>query len=933
MAYYYDKPKRLHSLSVRLKNFAKEPNTYTEHVDKVIIMENLEYNLALFIAKLILLSQYKIPDQSQLERVIEKYNALNGTNLTIKDFEDRFWIRKINGQIVIPSNVRFIRSQNVFTTEDSGYHLLQCLNDFLEEFQDNLPLISTVQLNSILKEWSAHIDITFLIGKSIIKETSNSKVYHLNGGEYTRYLRNEIAANLWNLITKSTSNIANFRKFISVLIKFEIWPDKLGDFLTHNSINELKRLILVMLNEEEDLLDNGNEIKKAYIDSPSYAHITLTNPVPNIFLNSKNAIDLIKEIDYLHHGVNGIFEHQEARSTYNLLLKLLLENDFDTNNPYSNVRNLLKEIKYPYLVYHTYSKIQRAYPEIIPFLLLDDLLIPMSFKLVSTISIRPDLMTEQENNIVKYEEGNELTNKFWLEEFEYILNLFNNRARETYPELAERVADILLDLSKDVFTFNSNNLNEASVKHQIVRKRYDIALSMLKEKRLSNSTYNNFDIVRPRLYPFIISELYNRLSEPSSLLEKNEFIQIPFYKVDVLVELLRICGTPLLNTETTTQTVAEIEKIKQQICMLIIEKILFFFTAIDIDVLSPYGFENRKVKRGVKSFGLEIVDWGYLFAHIEKYNLFNSFNEKINRTLIFDSTAPEGIYLEGNRDQAEKIVVYIRILLFAHLHINRQKTKLHISPSDEVKAINIIEDLIKNYTLQFSDNDLEKNKIDVFDEKFYWFNHDIYSQSLASLLCQVVNSFKTIEQDGFVRLFFKKSFNIGRMLTALNKLDSKSARQIIADRISSLDIPGLIKNMTIAELEEALIEAINSDTQFDKADVLIERIEQYLERSKLNTDQSKDFLFKIKLLLAFKQKNAEMLSKVEIPVYPHQVQKTKSEDAHRKLFYTALFQLYNENKYESAVSILENLMTHEPKNIDFAFHLYRAKTLKAIHHE
>lgn len=49
-----------------------------------------------------------------------------------------------------------------------------------------------------------------------------------------------------------------------------------------------------------------------------------------------------------------------------------------------------------------------------------------------------------------------------------------------------------------------------------------------------------------------------------------------------------------------------------------------------------------------------------------------------------------------------------------------------------------------------------------------------------------------------------------------------------------------------------------------------------------------------------------------------------------KQFYIALFKLYNEKNYDEAIKLFKSLLSDDTKNIRYAFHLYRAETLKAI---
>ena len=84
------------------------------------------------------------------------------------------------------------------------------------------------------------------------------------------------------------------------------------------------------------------------------------------------------------------------------------------------------------------------------------------------------------------------------------------------------------------------------------------------------------------------------------------------------------------------------------------------------------------------------------------------------------------------------------------------------------------------------------------------------------------------------------------------------------------------------------------------------------------------------LLLAYKEKDFKKLSELPIPKLEYQYPRGNKEAENIKNFFIALYKLYNDKNYDGAIAILKSLLTLETKNIRYAFHLYRAETLKAI---
>ena len=168
------------------------------------------------------------------------------------------------------------------------------------------------------------------------------------------------------------------------------------------------------------------------------------------------------------------------------------------------------------------------------------------------------------------------------------------------------------------------------------------------------------------------------------------------------------------------------------------------------------------------------------------------------------------------------------------------------------------------------------------------------------------------------------------MLTAINILDSQELKNIISKRISKVKIEDFIKSTyTITELENALFEAVNSDIHWKLAEPLIERIQKHFKKVDRNNINSQNLLFEISLLLAFKQKDLPKLMSLEIPKLDY-ISNYNKKMEERKQFFIAIFKLYYENEYDEAIKQLESLLSRDPKNIYYAFHLYKAKTLKAL---
>ena len=328
-------------------------------------------------------------------------------------------------------------------------------------------------------------------------------------------------------------------------------------------------------------------------------------------------------------------------------------------------------------------------------------------------------------------------------------------------------------------------------------------------------------------------------------------------------------------------------------------------------------------------FGFEIIDWGYLFLHFEKSGVLQGIHDNFIASLYFKIGSDK--YDEQNKEQLEKIKLYLKSLMLAFISINQKKYVYEIELLPVKSTLNKLEKWIKEFSMEYSIDELSSARIDVFNEHFSVFGYDIYYQHLTSLLYKCINYFVESAQKKFVRAFFANSTNTGRMLKAINIMDSKEPQDIISKRLSEVKIEDFIENsFTTTELQDALIEAVNSVNHWVLAKPLLERIQNHFKKIKHTDEQSNYVLFEVNLLLAFKEKEFKKLSDLPVPKNIYQNQRGNKRAENIKNFFIALYKLYNDKKYDDAILILKSLSTNETKNIRYAFHLYQAETLKAI---
>lgn len=932
---------KLKSLSERLRYLARDKNAYANYVDQKIKSENLQHNLSLIISHIMLKLQFIERDKTVFENIIDEYNKANKTTLTFEEFEKIGWIRLVTDNVVMPELVRhFIWQVSYYEKEGKPIEIptdktdiVRCLQIYYQRcFEDSKLTITQADLESVLSEYaSKRITIDFLKEKGIIGVGSGSDIFYWKAqNEYSRHLRNEIASTLWLLIGNENATIIEFKRYFKLINGTQIWIESLDGYLSYKNTTKLSELALDFLNSENDLLKSDNEFRKIWLDADGYQHVDIKTGIPIVEFNYDNTFDFIESVNYHKWHYRDFFDYQRTRSFCYSLLRIIVHNETKLPQPFQKTLKILKDTTKPFLVWTLYREISSHFSFVIPYLLTDSELIPIAFKLIDKIGIDDNFLKEQSNTDRKEEERCELENQLWLEVFDFTLEQFS-LSHSDDEEKGKVIAKILIDLAGSVFKYNANNRNSI-INHIALRKRYDKALKKLSNQRVKQTNIYPKPLINPRIIISLLPHITDYLKDKfaSTYPHHTEFLHLKSALFDLSIEVLQLGNVRFAEDEISGEHKQKLsESIKNLVTSL--EKYLTeFYSQNDIEVQTyNTGIEKRKVRRGVKEFGFEIIDWGYLFLNFERDNVLETFHNNFTTSLSFNASADK--YDNQNKEQFEKIKLYLKSLLLGFISINQKKDLYEIDGLPVKDTLTHLEKWMKELSLLYSIEDLSQKRIDVFNEMFSVFGYDMYYQHLTSLLYKSINYFTDENPNEFVKTFFASSNDIGRMLTAINILDSKEQRNIISQRISEVKIEDFINEaFTTTELQYALIEAANSETHWELAKPLIDRIQAHFSKVGHHDENRENLLFQVNLLLAFKEKDFTKLSGIAIPQRPHIYPAENKKMEQIKQFYIALFRLYNEKNYDEAIKLFKSLLSEDTKNIRYAFHLYRAETLKAI---
>ena len=423
---------RLKILSNRLKYITVTDlqNSYQTYIDHKIKTENLNYNISLILANIILKLKLVDRSKSRFNKIVEEYNDNNKTDLNFEDFEKTLWIRLINDEIKIPEVISHyllevdskIKQGNSIEFPREKEQIVKCLLIFYQKcYYNPMLIIDSNILDEVLEKFSNEIDKKFLINNKILEYNENDNSYVWIDNEYLRQLKNEIFSTIWLSSCGEEANETQFRKFLRYLEQLDVWPNCLELFLSPQNISRICELSFSILNNETDLDNSGSEFNKIWLDSNLYSHVTIETEIPVLKFFANTPLTLISEFEYHKWRFQDIFDYQETRNVFNLLILFVIQYDDKFNNPFKRTLSLLSNLGKPYLIWQTYINLSKKYPEVIPYLLNQYELAPIAYKLIDELEIKPDLLPYSEINDKKLQEKLKFIKSLWFNLFEITL--------------------------------------------------------------------------------------------------------------------------------------------------------------------------------------------------------------------------------------------------------------------------------------------------------------------------------------------------------------------------------------------------------------------------------------------------------------------------------------------------------------------------------
>lgn len=929
----YDWQQRQQALSARLLQFSELGQVTPLPRTQQLLSESLTYGLAATLARLLPQLHYVNRGRSVLQALLQEFNQQQGLALTYDEFARIGWLRYINREVVIPQVVqRFLweierNEQQGKPTEIPAdkVELVAFLRVVDHQFyRDARPTISQTALTAFLAQ-HAHpaVDAAFLVRRKILSQ--QGATYYWEGGDYALQLRNELAAALWQERRGRRMKAGAFGHFVRQLLRADIWPNALHQLLPPAQTLRLGKLATELLLTEPDLADAATGLRTLWLDAPSYAHIPLTRPVPHAQLTGTTSLELLNCFRQLEWSFREVLDFQPSRQVYELLLRLATAYDPKYPRPYQRTLHFLRALDRPYLVKQTFKNLSQFNPEAIPYLLDDSELAPLAFWALAELPLKPSLVAAQDNREAQRTQLLQLQGSLWLELFGLALEAVARVPHKT----GDLIGQVLYDLAARAYTKPGDGYYQAAGQ-QASATLYQQAVTLLGAARSQHARHPSGEPVRlaTELLPGLCAML-RRVTLPVS----HELLQVNLALFDLSIRVLQLpyrTGQPASDSSVVMEASQAAEQLIRHLWQLLAN--YFATRELLVEQYLATGPVRRPAKSSPYYFGLELLDWGYLLGQWQRLGLLARLATQVATSVQLDRAAADGKYSGVNQREADKLRFYLKVLLLGYLDLHENQAALRGAGLPVTETSGWLEQAIEAIALQHSHDDVLQGRLDLFEERPGLLSYDPHWVSLTTLLFRSINQFQNQSRTHFITQFFAQSADVGRMLSALNLLDARKLQAVITDRLAHVSVEDFIASrFTITDLQATLLAAVNSASHWQQfAEPLLARVKRHFEHRHYQPEWV-GVLFEIELLLAFKSQDKPRLLGLAIPKLPAHVTRSPVQLDRLKQFYLALYLLKYEKTYAKATRLLKSLLALDDHNVRFAFQLYRARTLQAVH--
>lgn len=910
-----------------LKDFSKviERHSYDERFGQARLdylhedmLRTREYPVSDKLANILLASKVVYRSEVEMQDQIKKYNLDAGTNLDYNVFLSKNWLRKINGEVSISRTISFMANRVDEDFEKSPIY--NSLNEeeiqFLTFLKDNNPYGENQVLISEEKliEMSGKIPIEFWLEFNVFKVDPKVKDSYIlqSSSSLLEYYSQEIDAILLNKYFEEFEKGNLATKFLKTRYNsISFFPFERNKYLTKELREKFVMSLFDFISKELDLVDISSEINKIILDENRYSvsHLKL----PNVDFKSLNAYSIYQLIQDLDGYLKDALLIQSSRAELTLAINYIVLND-DQLLKYS--RKLLSNVNNPFCIYRTLSALVNLRKEGVPYLLQDEDKYALTIELIGDLGFR--VYDFKKENISGFPETIRFICDFQLRIFEEILGLPFFDYEANLPEIWR----ILLLTSKRAFKFNPHVWEDNLTAHINNMKLYEDTI----EKFITTYSTNLNSLIFIKQIKLICQKIFDELNLPARSGQV-------FLNVHLLDMLFRIC-----KTVQSKMALNEYDKAAEDVLKDFLENIMTLtlnylngFWSIEKITYSNYYTTTKNVtpSHNLSEFGLEKLDWRYFIGFINRRGKLHELYAYFNiQKLIKDEK--EGVYNEINICEARKRVIYFKILCLGFF--SQEESSLPNRDSwEELQFKTILFEKITSFALANCYDDLRSGtSISIFGTRHLFFTGNPYFETPLMLFIKVLDRHSDImSSKEILHRFFEKNKNLYHMLEASNRLANAELKQVVDEMIEEYNFADFTIDW-LPDLENALLETVNSSRHYNRTEDLLVRLERYYNKIKSHRKGEKQyFIFRVKMLLAFKNKDIETIKSLPYPKPEFQIYGNKSGQNIR-LFYKALHEFYNKEDSNKALTIFEKIISQPSVDFSYVLEYYYIRCLSVI---
>ena len=907
-------------LSDKLKSCVNDDRNF--HVNPKTIIKNTQWGASFLLSEILFYAKKepKFSDKD-LIKFHKEYEETNKVHIEILELIDKQWIRNINGEIRLPNAITRALWAFRKNSENESVGFPQYIAENIDIFKflyslhitigysdSRKVLIEEEQLKEIITKHRICFPLTPILDELLSEldiEKYNNKYeirigYDYNGCWST--FSDEISARLWERLSiKYPQN-----RIVSIFDEWfekSLWCKNPCKHLSEDSKKKLLGCIWNKLISEPDLECSNKELAKVYLDSHHFHH----NWENDIILperhkiNNQSYVELYKSLHEIENHFHDAVSYQEIRVSISFLIRLIIENDkayHEGGEPFCKIKELLKiSLGKPFIFYELLQILKRQHSYILPYFLNEKGVFLVVFDLLSEISIT-DILLDENKDYQEQSRQKQIT-QILLKSIDAYLQKATTYMVEN-EEIAKNISAILYSTSRKLFSqINVNNYHSNLFEKEEYKQRFNEMLNCITSFE-SSITRNFFDDIYPSLFSCI--EKINRPLQTHAVIHG-----IYFPKYYLISELLKNKKISSDNNKELLQLF--INSLKKEI-------------ELDIIEIQDYWYDKKEQKAvswSDNQYGYGLIDWAEIFLLAEKYSivddLLESFKAHFKTNSFKEETKEWNLVHDWNRSQTYKLRLLMRILLIAYSKIN-EKGAFYENVGFNIEEVqNILERKIVYIAINSNKSNFEKAEYGIFSDSFESLPN--VNTNLFSKLGEISNFFSQENRRKLIDSFLENEDAFEKFMELYNLLFLEGDRQYLKEKLDNISPKKYIENAHwLPQLENALIQAINSDLFTEQAEEILNYYEKIADTRFKNDENKVNFIYRIKLLLAYRHNNKSELLNINVPEKRYHISTFNKEAANQKTFYLSLFDLKEKN-FSDALNKLKNLTASEPINVEF----------------